>query len=302
MNLSSELAQLWPPVLGERYHPARVLARGGFGVVVEAHERGTNRRVAVKLLHREHGEDPQVALRFLQEAQIVAGLAHPHVLTLVDYGVESEQPWMVLPFVDGLSLRDRMRRGPLDWREVAAFARDLAFGLKAIHGACVVHRDLKPENILLDEENRPLITDFGVSKACASGVKTASGVILGTPGYIAPEALLEQPVTTQSDMYALGVTLYEMLVGHRPLQREDPDDPASGRSRMDEMLAIREVSPVPPATLVNDCPRWLDALIRELLALDPDDRPTAAMVAEDLAVRLRPRAVEETIRGVLAPA
>ena len=302
MKTTGELESIWPPRLGDHYQPEKILARGGFGVVVLATERGTRQRVAIKLLNREHGDDPQVELRFLQEANIVAGLTHPHVLTLLDFGIERDQPYMVLPFIEGASLRERMRSGPLDWRSVTTLARDLASGLAAIHAAQVIHRDLKPENVLVDERGRPLITDFGISKAGSSGVRTAAGVILGTPGYIAPEALLEQPATTQSDMYALGVTLYELLSGHRPLQRADPDDPVSTRTRMEEMLAMRDNVPPPIGSRVHDLPRWLGALVAELLATDPEERPTAAMVAEDLAVRLRPRSVEDTVRGVLLPA
>lgn len=263
--------------------PERLIARGGFASVIRAYHSILERAVAVKVLHPEHIKDPVVRSRFLQEAEVVARADHPHIVRLLEYGASDTHAWIVLPFVEGESLRARMARGPLPWRDAARFGREIASAMDSIHDAGVVHRDLKPENVLIDHDGRTMLTDFGMSKPRRSGVQTGSGVILGTPGYIAPEAVRESPVSPSSDMYGLGILLWEAIAGFRPFERADPARADSTRTRMEELMAARESEPPRLSDVVPDVPRSLCGLVTRLLERAPTDRPRAAQVIEELA-------------------
>ena len=280
---TDDLSDIWPKELDGRLQPERVIARGGFATVARAWHVVLERAVAVKILHPEHVKDPVVRSRFLQEAQVVAKLDHPHVVKMLDYGASETHAWIVLPFVEGESLRARITTAPLQWREAAKFGREIASAMQAIHLSGVVHRDLKPENVLIDNDNRSMLTDFGMSKPRRSGVTTGAGVILGTPGYIAPEAVKESPVSPASDMYSLGILLWEMTAGFRPFERNDPHDKATTRTRMEELMAARDLDPPRLGAHVKDVPRSLEGLVARLLERSPIDRPRADQVIEELA-------------------
>ena len=283
MTSPADLREIWPAYLDDRMTPERVIASGGFASVARAHHKILQRAVAVKILHPEHVRDAQVRSRFLQEAQVISRLDHPNIVRVLEYGTDETHAWIVLPFIEGESLRARITREPIGWREASRMGREIASAMQVIHAAGVVHRDLKPENVLLDPDQRALITDFGMSKPRRSGVVTGAGMILGTPGYIAPEAVKDAPVSPASDMYSLGVVLFEVVAGFRPFEREDPRDPQSTRTRMEELMAARETEPPKLIDVVKDVPRSLDGLVTRLIEPTPTDRPRAEQVIEELA-------------------
>jgi serine/threonine protein kinase len=281
MPMSSDIPSFWPQELNASYRPEQLIARGGFAVVIRARDLRQDRTVAVKLLLPDHMQDAVVRQRFLQEAELISKLDHAHILPLLEYGANAESAWMVLPYVSGASLRTKLESKPLPWREAMKLARDVASALSAIHARSIVHRDLKPENVLIDD-SRALLTDFGISKPKRSGLNTGAGVILGTPGYIAPEMVSDKPCVAASDLFSLGVVMWEMLAGFRPHQRKDPKDPASVRTRLDELVASRETTAARVGDQVADVPRSLEGLIARLLEKNPPDRPTADQVVEEL--------------------
>ena len=283
MTDSHELSEIWPAELDNRLTPERVIARGGFATVARAWHTVLEQAVAVKILHPEHVKDVQVRLRFLQEAEVVSRLDHPHVVRLLEYGASETHAWIVMPFVEGESLRARLQKETVPWRDAARLGREIASAMQAIHAVGVVHRDLKPENVLIDGQNRALLADFGMSKPKRSGVVTGAGVILGTPGYIAPEAVKESPVSPASDMYSLGIVLWESVAGFRPFERNVLTDPASARTRMEELMAARDTEPPRLSRVVRDVPRSLDGLVARLLEREALDRPRAESVIEELA-------------------
>lgn len=285
MNI--ELEKSWPTSI-PHLQPERIIARGGFGLVILAKNKRTDQLVAVKIL-----QDKELTPRFLHEAQVVSRLNHENIISLLDYGIDNECPYIVLPYIHGASLRDRMKKGPISWRTAIQFAKNIASGLSHIHLNDIIHRDLKPDNILINNDTC-LITDFGISKSNKSGIKTAVGCLLGTPGYIAPETLKEEPYTSASDLYSLGVMLWELIVGVRPHQRAVAFDPSTTRSRLDEMLAIED-TPASPSSIIASCPRWIDNLTHSLLSINPYDRPTALEVVEEVSLHSIPRTVEDTI-------
>jgi serine/threonine protein kinase len=231
----------------------------------------------------DHFPDPVVRQRFLQEADLVAKLDHPHILKVLEYGANADQAWMVLPYVDGSTLRALLAGGTLPWRDVARMGRHVASALATIHAASIVHRDLKPENVLVDRAGNALLVDFGISKPRRSGLNTGAGMILGTPGYIAPEMVSDRAISTASDMFSLGVLLWEMLTGFRPHQRKDPGDPASGRTRLDELVASREQTVGRLTEHAPDVPRSFEGLVTRLLEKSAENRPTAEVVVEELS-------------------
>jgi serine/threonine protein kinase len=281
-----ELENRWPASLDNSYTAERILARGGFGLVVLAKDK-KNSRVAIKLLNSDP-DDVTITQRFLHEAETISRLSHPNVIALLDYGMEGDQPYIVLPFFSGSSLRKRLKTGAMLWRTAIKIAHDISIGLAYIHSNKIVHRDMKPDNILIQKDTA-IISDFGISKSGKSGALTGVGVLLGTPGYIAPEILQGKIASEASDIYAFGFMIWEMIVGHRPHQRNN-------RSRMDEMMAFDE--PPEPPSIFADCPRWLDTLILRLLAVDPSDRPSAEEVSEMLADRTKAQKAVTTVVGL----
>jgi hypothetical protein len=223
-------------LLGGRYRLDAQIGRGGMSTVYRAFDTVLERPVAIKLMHREIASDSDQLERFRREARSVAQLNHPHIVTVIDAGEEPSgdgahagadagagTPYIVLEYVEGETLKELIRReGPLDIPQAIAYAIEIARALGAAHERLIVHRDVKPQNVLIGEEGGAKITDFGIARTLTEEGLTVAGRVLGTTDYVSPEQALGQPVTGQSDLYSLGVVLYEMLTGEVPFRGDSP--------------------------------------------------------------------------------
>ncbi|HET8977819.1 MAG TPA: protein kinase [Solirubrobacteraceae bacterium] len=207
--------------LNGRYRLEARIAAGGMSTVYRALDETLERQVAVKLMNREVATDSDQLERFRREARAVAQLSHPHIVGVIDAGEDDGRPYIVFEYVEGETLKDRIRRlGRLPITEAVAYAIEIARALGAAHARHIVHRDVKPQNVLLDHEGSAKVTDFGIARTLEEEGLTADGRVLGTTDYVSPEQALGQPVTGQSDLYSLGVVLYEMLTGEVPFRGE----------------------------------------------------------------------------------
>jgi serine/threonine-protein kinase len=221
MDARSTSAQMIGTVLSGRYRLEAKLGSGGMSTVYLASDQTLDRPVAVKVMHREMSEQPDQLERFRQEARAVAKLSHPNVVSVIDAGEDGGHPYIVFEYVEGETLKQRIARvGALDTQEAIAYAIEVARGLTVAHARKMVHRDIKPQNILIDHEGRAKLTDFGISRQLEQDGMTATGRVLGTTDYVAPEQAMGQGSDQRSDIYALGVVLYEMLTGEVPFQAD----------------------------------------------------------------------------------
>src|SRR3954453_12978864 len=185
--------------------------------IYRAHDAQLDRDVAVKLLRPEYGRDPDFLARFRQEAQSVAQLNHPNVVGVFDYGQGPSGPFTVMELIDGEDLASILRRtGPLPARQAARIAAEVARALAAAHARGIIHRDIKPGNVLVSSDGRVKVTDFGIARAMAEAQMTLPGTTLGSVHYFSPEQVRGETASEASDIYALGIVLYEMLTGRRP--------------------------------------------------------------------------------------
>src|SRR3954470_17447177 len=190
--------------------------------VYRAQDTVLERPVAIKLMNREVAADSAQLERFKREARAVAQLSHPHIVTVIDYGEDENRPYIVLEYVAGETLKQRIRRcGRLPVAEAVAYAVEIARALGCAHAHHIVHRDIKPQNVLIDEEGTAKVTDFGIARSLDEEGLTAEGRVLGTTDYVSPEQALGNPVSGQTDIYSLGVVLYEMLTGDVPFHGEN---------------------------------------------------------------------------------
>jgi eukaryotic-like serine/threonine-protein kinase len=257
-------------VIAGRYRLHELLGRSGMSEVWRAEDLELGRDVAIKLLAADADRE-----RFEREARAVASLAHPNVMQLYDYGESEGRPYMVLEYVPGGTLEDRLLDGrPLPDHETYEIAVGIASGLAHAHTRGVVHRDLKPANVLFDEEGRPKIADFGIARlAAGEGTLTEAGTLLGTAAYISPEQASGEPAGAASDVYSFGVMLYRMLAGRLPFASNDP---------MELVLMHRDTPPPPLTQFRTDAPPRLESTAMLALSKDPSERPTdgAALLAE----------------------
>jgi eukaryotic-like serine/threonine-protein kinase len=281
-------------LLGGRYRLDAQIGRGGMSTVYRAFDTVLERSVAIKLMHREIASDSDQLERFRREARSVARLNHPHIVTVIDAGEEPSPesalgsapevgtPYIVLEYVEGETLKALIRRdGPLEITRAIAYAIELARALGAAHERLIVHRDVKPQNVLIGVEGSAKITDFGIARTLSEVGLTMDGRVLGTTDYVSPEQALGQSVTGQSDLYSLGVVLYEMLTGTVPFSGETPVTVAMKHVREevpDVQLARPEVSAatasvIDRATSKDLTQRYLDAAsmlvdLEEALAIE----------------------------------
>jgi eukaryotic-like serine/threonine-protein kinase len=208
--------------LNGRYRLDAQIGSGGMSTVYRAFDSVLERRVAVKLMHREIAADTDQLERFRREARAVAQLSHPHIVGVIDAGEEDGRPYIVFEYVEGETLKDRIRRmGRLPVDEAIAYAIEISRALEAAHARHIVHRDVKPQNVLIDEEGSAKVTDFGIARSLDEEGLTAEGRVLGTTDYVSPEQALGHEVSGQCDIYSLGVVLFEMLTGDVPFHGEN---------------------------------------------------------------------------------
>ncbi|HET6882565.1 MAG TPA: serine/threonine-protein kinase [Pirellulales bacterium] len=262
------------------YLVTEVIGSGGFGVVLKALDPALNRHVAIKVLSPQLANNGSARRRFAREAQAAAAVVHEHVVAIHSVSEHEGLPYLVMSYVPGCSLQDRLdRQGPLETREVLRIGMQTAAGLAAAHAQGLVHRDIKPANILLENGvERVKITDFGLARTIDDASLTASGIIAGTPQYMAPEQARGETVDHRSDLFSLGSVLYAMCTGHSPF-RAETFMAVWRRLCIDTPRPVRETNP--------EVPEWLAEIIEKLHSKQPHDRiQSAGEVAELLAAHL----------------
>ena len=253
--------------LNGRYRLDAQIGAGGMSTVYRAFDMTLERQVAVKLMHREIASDSDQLERFRREARSVAQLSHPHIVGVIDAGEEDGRPYIVLEYVEGETLKDRIRRmGRLPIDEAIAYSIEIARALGAAHGQAIVHRDIKPQNVLVDEEGSAKVTDFGIARSLEEEGLTADGRVLGTTDYVSPEQALGHDVDGQSDIYSLGVVLYEMLTGDVPFHGENQVSVAMKHVRED-LPDVQVLRPEVSARLAAVLDRMTD---KDLATRHPD--------------------------------
>jgi serine/threonine-protein kinase len=262
--------------IAKRYELQELAGHGGMSSVYRAYDALLERNVALKILHEHFSEDEEFVERFKREARSVAQLQHPNIVTVIDRGEENGRQYIVFEYVDGENLKELVvRKGRLDMREALEIAIKIARGLAFAHDHGLVHRDVKPQNVLLNGDDHAKVTDFGIARSIdvEHGV-TQTGTVLGSSNYIAPEQASGQPVSAQTDVYSLGVVLYELLTG---------DVPFPGESFV--AVALKHIHEQPPNVLHvrRDVPLRVAAAIDRALAKDPGRRyPTMDDFAAEL--------------------
>ena len=259
----------------DRYRLEDPVASGGMGRVFVATDERLGRQVAIKLLKEDLGDDPQFVERFRREARAVAGLNHPNIASVYDYGEDEGRHFIVMEFVEGRDLSEIIgAEGPLDPERGALVAAGTCDALGHAHDAGIVHRDMKPANIIVGRDDEVKVTDFGIARALGESTLTAAGTVLGTAHYLAPEQASGGEVGPAADQYAMGVVLYEMLTG---------DIPFGGTSPVG--IAMRHVAEdVPPPSRVNAAvPSRLDQVVATATTKDPQQRyPSVSRMAQAL--------------------
>ncbi|MEA2369392.1 MAG: eukaryotic-like serine/threonine-protein kinase [Thermoleophilaceae bacterium] len=236
-------------LLNGRFRLEEQIGSGGMSTVYRAFDETLERWVAIKLMHRALSDDPLQHERFRREARAVARLSHPHVVTVIDAGEDDGHPYIVFEYVEGETLKARIKHsGGLPVVEAVAYAIEIARALAAAHSERLVHRDVKPQNVLVDLEGRAKVTDFGIARALDDGSLTATGRVLGTTDYVAPEQAMGEEVNEQSDIYSLGICLYEMLAGEVPFKAESQVGVAMKHGR-DPLPDIQRARPEVSAAL-----------------------------------------------------
>ncbi|MBK8447621.1 MAG: serine/threonine protein kinase [Micropruina sp.] len=287
------------PLVGQlldgRYAISRKLARGGMATVYLADDQRLTRTVAVKVMHEGLGDDQDFIGKFDREARAAARLSHPNVVSVFDQGLHRGRPYIVMEYVEGCTLRHMItREGSFSPERALELLIPVTSAVAAAHESGMIHRDIKPENILISDRGQIKVADFGLARAVSAQTATATGMLIGTVSYIAPELVTHGKADPRCDVYALGVVLYEMLTGTKPHTGDNPIQVAYAH--------VHKAIPAPSSAVKtswresrNGIPPYLDALVTSAAARRPSDRPTDARVLLD---HLR-QAREALDRGVM---
>src|SRR5438045_2999898 len=285
-------------VFDGRYVIRRRLGSGGMADVYLAEDQELGRQVALKMLNERHAADEQFVERFRREARNAAGLNHPNIVSIFDRGHAEGTYYIAMEFLDGRTLKELLvKNGPTPIPIAIDYSRQILNALSFAHRHGIVHRDIKPHNVVVGLDGRVKVTDFGIARSQASQM-TEAGSIVGTAQYLSPEQAKGAPVDPRSDLYSLGIVLYEMLTGQVPFTGDTPVE-----------IAMKHLSqvPEPPSKLRPDVPHDLDAVVMRSLAKDPDQRYASAEEMDaDLARVARgvsvSRETEEAMTQVIAGA
>ncbi len=251
------------------YKLEAALGKGGMATVYRAFQTTVKRYVAVKVMSTEIADNPGFVERFTREAEVIAALQHPHILPVIDYGDAEGVHYLVMRYIENGSLEDRMRKKPLSMTETARLLEQIASALDYAHKRGIVHRDFKPNNVLLDSDENAYLTDFGIARLAQDTNRlTATGTVMGTPAYMSPEQGMGRPVDGRSDIYALGIVLYEMVLNRLPFSADTP-----------AALIFQHVyeTPTPPKQIRPDLSDAISNVIARTIAKNPDDRYQAAI-------------------------
>jgi hypothetical protein len=275
------MSSLLGTTLSGRYRLESRIGSGGMSTVYRAHDETLERFVAIKLMNREVASDSDQLERFRREARAVARLSHPNIVHVIDAGEDESRPYIVFEYIDGETLKEHIQRlGRLEIPEAVAYCVEIARALGAAHANHVVHRDVKPQNVLIDHDGTAKVTDFGIARTLEEQGLTADGRVLGTTDYVSPEQALGQHVSGQSDLYSLGVVLYEMLTGELPYRGENQVAVAMKHVR-ESVPDVRKLRPEVSAGLAAVIER---ATAKELAERYADDTELIADLEDALAL------------------
>lgn len=274
-------------LLNQRYKILSQIGAGGMALVLKAQDLSLGRLVAVKVLRDSHTGDTEFLNRFLNEARAAANLAHPNIVTVHDFGEDSGRYYMVMEYVEGRNLKDIIRNeGPLNVDRALDYTIQICAGVGYAHRAGLVHCDIKPQNMLVTPEGRVKVTDFGIARALVTIKPTEMHeIVWGSPQYYSPEQAAGEAPTPASDVYSIGVTIFEMLTGKLPFQAENPQD-----------LAAKHLhEEAPPLSLYNPAiPDAIEKIIEKVLAKEPSVRYRTADQLGHILISYRDRGVEAT--------
>ncbi len=306
----SELSFLSPPQAPDElgrlsgYRVLRVLGAGGMGLVLEAEDVQLKRRIALKVMKPEVAKKEQNRLRFIREAEAAGKVSHDFIVPIFQVGSDNGVPFIAMPFLKGMPLDVRLKRGPMEMPEILRIGRQIAQGLATAHAHGLIHRDIKPGNIWLEEVQaedgethdgmktfRVKILDFGLARLSGDGDNiTQSGTILGTPAYMSPEQARAKSVDHRADLWSLGCILYEMTTGQRPF---------TGPDTLAIFAALALDDPIDPRSLNPNMPPALVQLIKRLLEKDPEKRPASASEVAETLRKLREEPTEPIMSALL---
>jgi serine/threonine protein kinase/formylglycine-generating enzyme required for sulfatase activity len=271
-----------------QYRIVSPLGEGGMAAVYKAYQAAMDRYVALKILPRHFAADPQFVGRFEQEAKVIAKLQHVHILPVHDFGTEDGYTYIVMPFVETGTIAELLHGKPLPLKQIRKIITQVADALGHAHARGLIHRDVKPSNILIDEDGNSLLTDFGIAKMVEGTVQfTQTGAILGTPAYMSPEQIKGEVLDGRSDIYSLGVVMYEMATGRPPFRAETP--PAIFVKHLHDPLP-------PPRNFNSTLPQSVENVILKCLAKEPKDRyASVAEVIASIHAAIPERSLHETV-------
>ncbi len=264
--MSQESHELSGQKIGQ-YTVGELIGQGGMATVYKAHQESIGRTVAIKVMPPQFMSDPSFLERFKREVEVIAKLQHPHILPVYDYGDYRGRPYIVMAYLEGGTLSERVKQGAMPLDEIVRIVKQVADALDFAHGEGIIHRDFKPSNVLLDKHGNAYLADFGIAKVNEATVQLTGSGIVGTPAYMAPEMADAGEVSPVVDVYALGVTMYEMLTGKYPFEAETPL----------RVMMAHATSPIPDVREARpDLPVGVTKVVQRAMAKDPMDRYQSA--------------------------